>query len=83
MQPHAEAHARGVLTEGVGGESVREDSEGRQTVLPGKLLSWAGERGPSAVLAGRRPTGGTKSELGDGWTGGKCGEEEEAGGRKG
>lgn len=65
-------------------ESAKELSGGRQTGLPWKLLSWEGERGPSTVRAGGLATAGpAKSELGDRWTGGKCGEEEEVGGRKG
>ena len=72
-------YACGVLT-----ESVKEVSEGRQTVFPWTLLSWEDERGPSVVLGGGLATAGpAKSELSDWWTGGKCGEEGEVGGRTG
>lgn len=73
------ATARRVLT-----ESVKELSGGRRTGFPRKLLSWEAERGPSTVPGGGLATvGPSKAELGDGGTGGKCGEEEEVGGRKG
>jgi len=75
------------LTEGVCRESVREVSEGRQTgALPLKLLSCEEEFGTSPVLGDGLAVAGTaRSELGDGWTGGKgaAEQEEEVEDRKG
>lgn len=63
---------------------MREVSEGRQTVFPREPLSREDERGPSTVLgAGPATAAAAESELGDWRAGGKCGEEEEVGGRKG